>query len=403
VNGSADNVKSRNWVLPFIATLVAMFTMQMSNLGFSPLLPSMQADLGMSFTQLGLFTGIYGILALATSVPAGFAAKQFGEKKVLVLGLIGLAIGSVLLGQAQSFGSAITFRGLSIFGYRFSFVCVLIAIALTAPAAMRGRAMGILGATSAMASVVGSPLGGELVDSFGWRSAILGYAGMALFGAMVFGLFYRPAVAPATVQDADDEQPGLGKRSPYASPVLWLLTLVVGLGGFGQFTITHFIPSVAEGVYGLDAGAAGLIISVGYICAIIMNLIIGVLADRFHKLAVLGVMFVLMIVASGSMTIENETAFRIASAAVISVGFSATNQLYGLAGVLMPRREAAHAMGMVSLGAGLFGYFGPQLLGILRDVTGAFNAGFYLVMFSDMVALALFGLLYRLTRSWKWK
>jgi len=403
MNVAADSVKPQSWVLPFIVTLAAMFTMQLSNLGFSPLLPSMQQDLGMSFTQLGLFTGIYGILALLTSVPAGFAARQFGEKRVLVLGLMGLAIGSVLLGQAQSFGAAITFRGLSIFGYRFAFVCVLVAVALTAPPSMRGRSMGILGATSAMASVIGSPLGGELVDSFGWRTAILGYAGMALLGAAAFGLFYRPTATPVTADPEADEQPGLGKRSPFRSPVLWLLTVVVGLGGFGQFTVTHFIPSVAEGVYGLDAGAAGLIISSGYICAIVMNLVIGAMADRFNKLAVLGVMFALMIVASGSMTIQNETAFRVASAAVISVGFAATNQLYGLAGALMPRREAASAMGMVSLGAGLFGYFGPQLLGYLRDATGDFNAGFYMVMFSDMVALALFGLLYRLTRSWRWK
>jgi predicted MFS family arabinose efflux permease len=403
VNAVVNPVKSPSWVLPFVATLAAMFTMQLSNLGFAPLLPSMQQDIGMTFTQLGLFTGLYGIIALLSSVPAGFAARQFGEKRVLVVGLIGLAAGSVLLGQAQGFGSAIAFRGLSIFGYRFAFVCVLIAVALTSPPSMRGRSMGILGATSAMASVVGSPLGGELVDGFGWRSAILGYAGMALVGAMVFGLFYRPAHVASAAQPELDEQPGLGKRSPFASPVLWLLTVVVGLGGFGQFTITHFIPSVAEGVYGLDAGDAGLIISVGYVCAIAMNLLIGTLADRFNKLAVLGVMFALMIIASGSMTIQNETAFRIASAAVISVGFSATNQLYGLAGALMPRREAASAMGMVSLGAGVFGYFGPQLLGFLRDATGDFNAGFYMVMCSDMVALALFGLLYRLTRSWKWK
>ena len=45
----------------------------------------------------------------------------------------------------------------------------------------------------------------------------------------------------------------------------------------------------------------------------------------------------------------------------------------------MPRHEAGNAMGIVSLGAGLFGFFGPQMLGILRDVTGAFTAGFYMV------------------------
>ncbi|HJR71198.1 MAG TPA: MFS transporter, partial [Gammaproteobacteria bacterium] len=119
------------WLLPFGVTLIAMFSLQLSNLGFSPLLPSIQADVGMSFTQLGFFTGLYGLLAMLLSVPAGLTAKRFGEKHVLAAGLIGVAIGSVLLGRAWNFESAVAFRGLTIFGYRFAFVSVLIAVALT--------------------------------------------------------------------------------------------------------------------------------------------------------------------------------------------------------------------------------------------------------------------------------
>ena len=80
-----------------------MFALQLSNLGFSPLLPSIQQEFGMNYTQLGLFTGIYGLLALALSVPAGLSAKRFGEKRVLGAGLLGVAAGSVLLGQAWNF------------------------------------------------------------------------------------------------------------------------------------------------------------------------------------------------------------------------------------------------------------------------------------------------------------
>jgi predicted MFS family arabinose efflux permease len=400
LNVAVARTHAPHWLLPFGATLVAMFTLQLSNLGFAPLLPSLQQDMGMSYTQLGLFTGLYGLLALLLSVPAGMSARRFGEKPVLVLGLIGVAIGSVLLGQAHDFMSAVTCRGLTIFGYRFAFVCVLIAVALTAPPALRGHTMGVLGATSAMASVVGSPLGGALVDDFGWRTAILGYAGMALFGALVFGLLYRPA-APGNSSTAEVAAGGDAARSAFRSPALWLLALVVGLGGFGQFTITYFVPSVARAEFGLDASAAGFIISTGYLAAIAMNLIVGVLADRFNRVAVLGAMFVLLVCASGSMTIPSETAFRIATAAVISLGFAATNQLYGLAGSLMPRSEAGNAMGMVSLGAGLFGFFGPQLLGFLRDSTGSFNAGFYMVMCADLATLVLLALLCRMTRSTK--
>jgi predicted MFS family arabinose efflux permease len=243
--------------------------------------------------------------------------------------------------------------------------------------------------------VIGAPLGGALVGELGWRTAILGYASMALLGAAVFWLFYRATgdrdVAPAPAHAATS-------RSAFRSPVVWLLALVVGLGGFGQFTITYFVPSVADAVYGLDARAAGVIISTGYVAAIVLNLAIGTLADRFNKLVVLGGIVALLAVASAALTIEQELVFRVATAVVIGFGFSAANQLYGLAGSLMPRHEAGNAMGIVSLGAGLFGYFGPQMLGILRDTTGSFAAGFYMVAVADLMTLGLIVLLYRMTR-----
>lgn len=393
---AASQAVRRSWLLPFGVTLVAMFTLQLSNLGFSPLLPAIQHDVGMTYTQLGLFTGLYGLLALLLSVPAGITARRFGEKPVLALGLVGVAIGSVLLGRASSFESALAFRGVVIFGYRFAFVSVLIAVALTAPLSLRGRTMGVLGATSAMASVIGAPLGGALAGELGWRFAILGYALMALLGAAVFWLFYRPTAQADAV--AAPVSHGV-QRSAFRSPAVWLLALVVGLGGFGQFTITYFVPSVAQGVYGLDAAAAGLVISTGYVAAIVLNLVVGMLADRFDKLVVLGAMFVLLAAASMSLTIEHELVFRVASAAGIGFGFSAANQLYGLAGTLMPRNEAGNAMGIVSLGAGLFGYFGPQMLGILRDVTGSFSAGFAMIAVADLSTLVLVVLLSRITRS----
>ena len=352
----------------------------------------------MSFTQLGFFTGLYGLLAMLLSVPAGVSARRFGEKRVLAIGLLGVAAGSVALGEAWSFESAITFRGLTIFGYRFAFVSVLIAVALTAPASLRGRTMGVLGATSALASVVGAPLGGLLVGEFGWRLAILGYAAMAVLGAAVFWLFYRPASDNPEAVSAHPAHGG-GSRSAFLSPVVWMLALVVGLGGFGQFTVTYFVPSVANALYGLDAAAAGVIISTGYLTAIVVNLGVGLLADRFNKLIVLAGVFILLAAASASLAVENLLTFRLATATVIGFGFTAANQLYGLAGSVMPRHEAGHAMGVVSLGAGLFGYFGPQMLGILRDQTGSFAAGFYMVAIADVITLMLIGVLYRMTRG----
>jgi cyanate permease len=214
---------------------------------------------------------------------------------------------------------------------------------------------------------------------------------------VVFWLCYRPLLEGDAVSAVTADS-GSGPRiSALTSPVVWMLALIVGLGGFGQFTVTYFVPSVAGSVYGLDAAASGVIISTGYMAAIAVNLVVGFLADRYDKLMVLAAVFVLLAAASASLTVEHLLTFRLATAAVIGLGFTAANQLYGLAGSLMPRREAGNAMGVVSLGAGLFGFFGPQMVGILRDWTGSFEAGFYMVAVADVMTLGLIVLLSRMT------
>ena len=74
-------------MLSVAAVIVAMMAIQMASLGFSPLLPAMQRDLAASYSQMGLFTGMYGIIALLVSLPAGVFAARIGEKRALLIGL----------------------------------------------------------------------------------------------------------------------------------------------------------------------------------------------------------------------------------------------------------------------------------------------------------------------------
>lgn len=69
----------RDWLVPFIATLLSMTALQMSNLGFSPLLPAIQKEFEMSYSQLGLFTGMYGLLAIVIACRRG--SRRSGSVK----------------------------------------------------------------------------------------------------------------------------------------------------------------------------------------------------------------------------------------------------------------------------------------------------------------------------------
>ncbi len=378
----------RSWIVPFLATLFGMLTLQMSNLGFSPLLPDIQREFSMSHTQIGLFTGMYGLLALLLSVPAGLVAKRYGEKRVLVLALFLVGFGLFMLGRAPGFFTAFASRALWIGAYRFAFVSILTAIAITSPPSLKGSSMGFLGSVSSLATVIGAPFGSKIGAGFGWRTGMTGYACAAVLGSLVIWAFYRQ-------QSGDGEQvpthhgisSSAGGRSAFRLPIVWALTALVGMVGMASYSVTFFVPAAATTVFKMDAMGASLVISTGYVCAIFLNLLCGYLMDHYNKWIVLGSLLAILIPASLAMTSENIVIFRIATAVVLAGGFAATNQVYGLAASVLKGRETGNVMGVLSLGAGICGYVGPQMLGVLREWTRGFSAGWYMMAGIVLVTL----------------
>ena len=371
-------------MIPFWATIFVMMALQMSSLGFSPLLPDIQKEFGMNFTQLGLFTGMYGLSALLLSVPGGLLARHFGEKKVLATGLLIVILGLVVLSQAGTTAGAFSGRAIWLLGYRPAFVCVMTAIALAAPRSLRSRSMGMIGAITALAAVVGAPFGSAIGNGFGWRRGILAYAGMAALGVAVFYAFYR---ARPRLEDSEAQPKASKTGSVFRNPVVWAVAALEGMVGVGYFSSNVFVPSAAKAVFGLASLDAAYILSTGFIAAIFANMLFGYLMDRCDKCNVMGLMMVILIPASLAMTSRHLLLFRIATAVVLAVGLSAAQQSYTLAAGLASGRETGNVMGAVALGTGIFGYIGPQMLGSLRDWTGGFDAGWCFVALVAAIAL----------------
>ena len=109
--------------------------------------------------------------------------------------------------------------------------------------------------------------------------------------------------------------------------------------------------------------------------------------DRFNRWRIMGTMMAMTIVSALALTSSNLLVFQIAVTLLVALGLAATNQVYGIAGDVMAGRDAGPVIGIVSLGAGVFGYVGPQMLGILRDWSGGFNAGWYFLAFAATVTL----------------
>ena len=361
---------------------------QMASLGFSPLLPAIQQDLGASYSQIGLFTGMYGIIALLVSLPAGVFAARIGEKRALLIGLAVTAIGLAALSQATRYDVALACRALWLIGYRTAFIAVFTAMAMVTPEKYRSRTMGILGAMAAFASVIGAPFGTRVAAWLGWSGGIQGYAAITFLGALVFGLLYHRQSAPRSSTAVPHGAPitRAGAVSALRNPIIWSMILL-GLINMGGFSVTFFVPYAVKSVFGMGAQDAASIISASYLVSIPLNLGFGYLCDRYSRWNMMIWLAVLLVPASFAVMSRDLLVFRIAVALIVSLGHAATNQIYAIGSSLLPKEEVGKGMGIVGLGSGIFGYLGPQMLGYLRDATGGFTAGWIFVACAAVLAL----------------
>lgn len=160
--------RDTRWVLP--ATILG------SSLGFidssvvNVALPAMQRSLDTSFATLQWVMNGYMLTLASLILLGGFAGDRFGRRRVFVIGLVGFAAASFVCGVAPSAAWLVAAR-----------FAQGVAAALLTPASLaligsafggeaRGPAIGTWAAAGALATALGPPLGGWLVDTIGWRS-----------------------------------------------------------------------------------------------------------------------------------------------------------------------------------------------------------------------------------------
>src|SRR3546814_4411667 len=57
-------------------------------------LPALRADLGMALGTAGWVMGVFALIGVVGGIPAGAAVSRFGDRRLIVLGLALIALGS---------------------------------------------------------------------------------------------------------------------------------------------------------------------------------------------------------------------------------------------------------------------------------------------------------------------
>src|SRR5665213_1166007 len=196
---AAGDVHPRAWIVTLAAAAILMVTMgarQTLGLFISPL----NTSTGLGIATISFALAIAQFAWGAIQPVAGAIADRYGARRVLMAGLVVLAIGTALTPWMTSgLGLVFSLGLLAAVGSGAGSFSVLIgAASLHLPAERRGKAAGIINAGGSFGQFVFAPIAQGLIQAVGWMGALWSLAAMTLF-ALPLARVVAPATPPVPV------------------------------------------------------------------------------------------------------------------------------------------------------------------------------------------------------------
>ena len=331
-------------------------------------------------------------------IPAGALADRYDRRRLLIIGLVVLALLSALLAALAGTGRIELWQialGTFLNGVFWSseFPVRRTMLGEIAGAERLSRAMALESATNNATRMVGPALGGVLIGTIGlYGIYLVGAVLYAICALLIVRLAYRSAsarAAPASFRAMLWE----GWRFTRSRRVIvgaLAVTVIVNLWGFAYITM---IPVIGERALGLSPAMIGLLMSTEGLGALIG----AVLVARFGRSSrytqiYLGssLVFLLGVLAFG---LSRSFALSLALLLLSGIGIAGFSVMQSTIFFLAaPAAVRSRVMGLltVSIGAGPIGMLH---VGLLADWLGAANA-VALIAAEGLIALALVALLW---------
>jgi EmrB/QacA subfamily drug resistance transporter len=132
-------------------------------------LPSMTRFFGVDLADSQWTITAYLVTMTSLLLVFGKVSEHVGRARLFFVGIIIFTASSLACGLSPGLPELILFRVIQGAGAAMLFSISSALIFETTPAAERGRAMGYLGSTVAIGSIMGPIVGGFVVDSLGWQ------------------------------------------------------------------------------------------------------------------------------------------------------------------------------------------------------------------------------------------
>ena len=177
---------------------VASFMVVLDLLVVATALNTIHRDLGASIGQLEWTVNAYTLAFAVLLMTAAAVGDRFGRRRVFAIGLGVFAAGSAACALAPGAGALIGARTVQGTGAAMIMPLALALLNAAVPPQRRGWAMGIFGAVTALAAVVGPVLGGAITQGIAWQWIFWVNVPIGLLTAGTNGASHSPGPSPPT-------------------------------------------------------------------------------------------------------------------------------------------------------------------------------------------------------------
>ena len=336
------------------------------------------------------------MLTFALAAPlSGIALDRYGPRPVFGLGVILMAGGLWLSSRASSLEDLLLAYGVIVgcgVGITGLGPVASVVAGWTTPA-QRGRALGIAFAGTGLGSLLFVPLANQLIELFGWRNAYLVLSLLCLFvllPLMVIGLRKPPHPGRHYSRGL---APKLDWRQLFRNPVFWVLMIVAltTMGPVRSLTVHQIAYMESVGV--ARATAANVVSLAGFLTSGFF-IALGWVSDRFGRAVAFAIGAAGLIGAVGMLLLLRAGDFPFALilyALLFGMGEGArSSQTTALASDVFQRQGLGLINGLVGGVSGLGAAIGPWLVGRLRDETGSYDGGLFVIVTMVVISVTTF-------------
>jgi D-galactonate transporter len=384
-------------LLPFVLLLYIVAWLDRVNISIAAL--QMKPDLGFSNTVFGIGAGVFFVSYAAFELPSNLILARVGARlwiaRIMVTwGVISIAM--LFVTGPFSFYALRFLLGLAEAGFLPG---VIYYLGNWYPSTARARAVSWFMLAIPLASVIGGPLGGLILELDGWHGLagwqwlflLEGVPAVLLGVVVLFYLTDAPEQArwltreerewlASTVRDeqaAAERRHGLDLGAALTHPTVLLLCLILFACQMGSYGLQFWLPQIVQGMAGFTNVEIGLISAIPHLAAAFGMIAIGASSDRSgERLLHLAIPTAVAAVGFAVSAFYTTPVPGMIALSVAAVGVISTRgPFWALPPQFLTGRAAAGGIALINLFASISGFVSSYVVGYLTDLTKSHAAG----------------------------